>query len=263
VLRWCSVVDVLFRRGLSRLVLTSAFVCRPIWITVEAPVGGRSITVYCGYLCGSYALSPACRAACAPVPRPLRLGPAPTAGTDGEHLTTRSPATRHWPPPALTGHPRPHRRRPHRRGGTLAGPHRRLPTRPGAPTRGRARRRRSPAEHRQRKRTGGCRPDRTARGDIAAIIEPAHPSTVAPLLLAARGLAPRERDVALLVMRGASTAAIGAELHLSAYTVKDHLKSIFDKIGVRSRRDLVPNILTSQRSAPSPHASPGRPSGKS
>jgi DNA-binding NarL/FixJ family response regulator len=46
------------------------------------------------------------------------------------------------------------------------------------------------------------------------------------------------------VLRGASTKAIGAELHLSAYTVKDHLKSIFDKVWIRSRRDLVAQVLT-------------------
>ena len=78
-------------------------------------------------------------------------------------------------------------------------------------------------------------------GEIAVIIEPAHPSTLAPLLLSSRGLTPREREVALLVLRGASTQAIAADLHLSAYTVKDHLKAIFDKLGVRSRRDLVSN----------------------
>jgi DNA-binding CsgD family transcriptional regulator len=57
------------------------------------------------------------------------------------------------------------------------------------------------------------------------------------------------------VLRGASTQAIGAELRLSAYTVKDHLKSIFDKTGVRSRRDLVAHILTGQRGAPTQSAS--------
>jgi DNA-binding CsgD family transcriptional regulator len=79
--------------------------------------------------------------------------------------------------------------------------------------------------------------------DIAVIIEPAHPSRNAPLMLSSLGLTPRESEVALLVLRGASTKVIGAELHLSSYTVKDHLKSIFDKTGVRSRRDLVAKLV--------------------
>ena len=83
-------------------------------------------------------------------------------------------------------------------------------------------------------------------GDIAVIIEPTQPSRVAPLLLGARGLTPRERDVALLVLRGTSTQAISTQLHLSPYTVKDHLKSIFDTMGVRSRRDLVATVLTGE-----------------
>ena len=56
----------------------------------------------------------------------------------------------------------------------------------------------------------------------------------------------------MLVLRGGSTEAIAAQPHLSVYTVKDHLKSIFDKTGVCSRRDLVAQILTAQRSAPIP-----------
>jgi DNA-binding CsgD family transcriptional regulator len=84
----------------------------------------------------------------------------------------------------------------------------------------------------------------TVDDNIAVIIEAAHPSRTAPLVLRSLGLTPRESEVALLVLRGASTNTIGAELHLSAYTVKDHLKSIFDKAGVRSRRDLMAQVLT-------------------
>ena len=84
----------------------------------------------------------------------------------------------------------------------------------------------------------------TVDDDIAVIIEAAHPGRTAPLVLRSLGLTPREAEVALLVLRGASTNTIGAELHLSAYTVKDHLKSIFDKAGVRSRRDLMAQVLT-------------------
>jgi DNA-binding CsgD family transcriptional regulator len=89
----------------------------------------------------------------------------------------------------------------------------------------------------------------TVDDDIAVIIEAAHPSRTAPLVLRSLGLTPREAEVAQLVLRGASTKTIGAELYLSAYTVKDHLKSIFDKAGVRSRRDLVAQILTGRGSS--------------
>jgi DNA-binding NarL/FixJ family response regulator len=85
----------------------------------------------------------------------------------------------------------------------------------------------------------------SAGGDIAVVIEPASSATVAPLLLTTWALSPRERDIAMLVLRGASTQDIAATLCLSPYTVKDYLKSIFDKSGVRSRRELVTRVLTS------------------
>jgi DNA-binding CsgD family transcriptional regulator len=78
---------------------------------------------------------------------------------------------------------------------------------------------------------------------IAVIIEPAHPSRIYPLLMSAYGLTERERDVTRLVLQGASTTQIAAELTVSAHTVQQHLKAIFDKTGVHSRRDLVGKIF--------------------
>jgi len=51
-------------------------------------------------------------------------------------------------------------------------------------------------------------------GDIAVIIEPAHPSSIAPLLLSSRGLTPANMTSRSSCCAGASTRAIAAELHL-------------------------------------------------
>ena len=61
------------------------------------------------------------------------------------------------------------------------------------------------------------------------------------IVLAAHG--PREQDVTRFVLRGLLTTAIADALHISAHTVQDHLKAVFDKVGVRSRRELVGLIL--------------------
>jgi hypothetical protein len=44
--------------------------------------------------------------------------------------------------------------------------------------------------------------------------------------------------VASLVATGLSTTALAERLFLSPWTVQDHLKSIFDKTGTRSRGEL-------------------------
>jgi DNA-binding CsgD family transcriptional regulator len=77
----------------------------------------------------------------------------------------------------------------------------------------------------------------------AVIIEAARRDRVALLLMAIYGLTSREREVTLFVLRGCSTAELAISLGISPHTVQQHLKGVFDKTGVRSRRELVGRVF--------------------
>lgn len=73
----------------------------------------------------------------------------------------------------------------------------------------------------------------------SVVVDEATPSHVASLLMQAHGLTPREQEVAGAVLRGRSTAQVARDLAITENTVQEHLKRIFTKTGVRSRRELV------------------------
>ncbi|MGV9779585.1 response regulator transcription factor [Streptosporangium sp. NPDC003464] len=53
------------------------------------------------------------------------------------------------------------------------------------------------------------------------------------------GLTDREREILILITRGRSNSEIAADLTVSPSTVKNHVTSLFAKIGVRDRAQAV------------------------
>ena len=87
-------------------------------------------------------------------------------------------------------------------------------------------------------------------GNVAIVVEPAKSADIAPSIIEAYGLTPRERDVVRAIAQGSSTPEIAAELFLSAHTVRDYIKSVFDKVGVSSRGELVAKLFAEHYSDP-------------
>ena len=73
---------------------------------------------------------------------------------------------------------------------------------------------------------------------VAVTLAPASAAELEPLRLALYDLTPREREVAKLLVRGATNDAIARALWISRYTVKDHVKAVYAKLQVASRAEL-------------------------
>ncbi|MDQ3933175.1 MAG: helix-turn-helix transcriptional regulator [Actinomycetota bacterium] len=87
---------------------------------------------------------------------------------------------------------------------------------------------------------------------LALIIEPAKAADVAPLIVEAYGFSQRELEVTRLIASGLGTSQIAAKLFLSPHTVRDHVKAVFEKVGVSSRGELVAKVFADHY-APVPH----------
>jgi DNA-binding CsgD family transcriptional regulator len=81
-------------------------------------------------------------------------------------------------------------------------------------------------------------------GAVAVTVEAARPDDLVRILLESYGLTARETDIALLLCRGLSTKEVAAELIISAHTVRDHVKAIYEKAGVSSRGELVATLFS-------------------
>lgn len=83
-----------------------------------------------------------------------------------------------------------------------------------------------------------------ASPSVVMTLEPGTPATMLPLMMALYGLTQRERDIVSLLLAGRSLPEIAVTLLLSIHTVRDHVKAVYAKLGVRSRPELTARLGT-------------------
>jgi DNA-binding CsgD family transcriptional regulator len=81
------------------------------------------------------------------------------------------------------------------------------------------------------------------RRSVAVVITPARAPDLAPLIALAYRVTAREQEVLQFIARGLTTAQMAQQLGISQHTVRDHVKALFQKVGVRSRTELVARIF--------------------
>src|SRR5581483_1974315 len=78
---------------------------------------------------------------------------------------------------------------------------------------------------------------------VAVTIRPAAAADILDLRLLAHDLTTRERELVTLLLSGSDTRTVSEQLYLSPHTIQDHLKSIFEKTGARTRKELVATLV--------------------
>ena len=86
---------------------------------------------------------------------------------------------------------------------------------------------------------------------VAIVIEPAKSSEIAPIIIEAYSLTRRERDVVGAVARGGlDVGDRRRRCSCRQHTVRDHIKTVFDKVGVSSRAELVAKLFAEHYNEP-------------
>jgi DNA-binding CsgD family transcriptional regulator len=80
------------------------------------------------------------------------------------------------------------------------------------------------------------------RGGVAVTIRAASTNEVFDVLCRTYELSRRERELVALMLDGLATKQLAAALCVSPHTVQDHLKAVFRKTGLRSRREVVSHL---------------------
>ncbi len=85
---------------------------------------------------------------------------------------------------------------------------------------------------------------------VAVVIEPAKGSEIAPIVISAYSLTQREQQVVAALASGDTTSEVAGRLFVSQHTVRDHIKTVFEKVGVSSRAELVAKLFAEHYSEP-------------
>jgi DNA-binding CsgD family transcriptional regulator len=81
--------------------------------------------------------------------------------------------------------------------------------------------------------------------EIAVTLRAATAAETFGLFCRIYALSQRERELVGLLAAGLDTRAVARRLFISRYTVQDHLKSVFAKVGIHSRRELLAKLSAS------------------